>query len=140
MLFVGNLSADDFNVLYSRFFLHYLIFSLKTCKLVLPKLFCSFVQLESQNVELLRELNESFGFIQAWIKPKRLIRLNKCSSQRIFIYKELTAAPFVVTTSVYCCRKPEAIRKTMPEPLLAEWWTIFVWGLDCTQFCVRCTL
>ena len=28
--------------------------------------------------------------------------------QRIFMYKELTAAPFVVTTSVFCCRKPEA--------------------------------
>ena len=41
--------------------------------------------------------------------------------QRIFMHKELTAAPFVVTTSVFCCRKPEAIRKTTPEPLLAEW-------------------
>ena len=41
--------------------------------------------------------------------------------QRIFMYKELTAAPFVVTTSVFCCRKPEAVRKTTPEPLLAEW-------------------
>ena len=42
-------------------------------------------------------------------------------NQRIFMDKELTAAPFVVTTSLFCCRKPEAIRKTTPEPLLAEW-------------------
>ena len=41
--------------------------------------------------------------------------------QRIFMDKELTVVPFVVTTSVFCCRKPEAIRKTTPEPLLAEW-------------------
>ena len=44
----------------------------------------------------------------------------KGSTQRIFMYKELTMAPFVITTSVFCCRKPEAIRKTTPEPLLAE--------------------
>ena len=37
--------------------------------------------------------------------------------QRIFMDKELTVAPFVITTSVFCCRKPEAIRKTTPEPL-----------------------
>ena len=42
------------------------------------------------------------------------------TSQRIFMYKELTAAPFVVITSVFCLRKTEAIRKTTPEPLLAE--------------------
>ena len=34
------------------------------------------------------------------------------SHQRIFMDKELTAVPFGVTTSVFCCRKPEAIRKT----------------------------
>ena len=42
-------------------------------------------------------------------------------NQRIFMDKELTVAPFVITKSVFCCRKPEAIRKTTPEPLLAEW-------------------
>ena len=35
-------------------------------------------------------------------------------SQRIYIYKEETAAPFVFTSSVFCIRKPEAVRKTTP--------------------------
>ena len=51
-------------------------------------------------------------------------RVHACldiTHQRIFMYKELTVALFVITTSVFCCRKPEAIRKTTPEPLLAEW-------------------
>ena len=43
--------------------------------------------------------------------------------QRIFMDKELTVAPFVITTSVFCCRKPEALRKMTPEPLLAELYT-----------------
>ena len=49
-----------------------------------------------------------------------LILLEYSTDQRIFMDKELTVAPFVITTSVFCCRKPEAIRKTTPEPLLAE--------------------
>ena len=48
-------------------------------------------------------------------------------SKNIYIYKEETAALVVFTTSVFCLRKPEAIRKTTRELLLAEWWTIFAW-------------
>ena len=47
--------------------------------------------------------------------------LLKRQGQRILMDKELTAVLFGVTTSVFCCRKPEGIRKTTPEPLLAEW-------------------
>ena len=61
-------------------------------------------------------------------------------AQRIYIYKERTASPFVFTTSVFCLSKPEAERKTTPELLLVEWWTIFAWGLQCTEFYVRCIL
>ena len=76
--------------------------------------------------------------IQIWRLKKVIICRSVRYNQRIFMYKELTAAPFVVSTSVFCCRKPEAIRKTTPEPLLAEWWTILygvytaqsvVWGV-----------
>ena len=48
-------------------------------------------------------------------------RLVEGFKQRIFMDKELTVAPFVISTSVFCCRKPEVIMKTTPEPLLAEW-------------------
>ena len=33
----------------------------------------------------------------------------------VYLYKEETAAPFVFTTSVFCLRKPEAVRKTILE-------------------------
>ena len=40
-------------------------------------------------------------------------------NQRIYIYTEGTAPPFVFTTSVFCLRKPESVRKTTTELLAA---------------------
>ena len=42
-------------------------------------------------------------------------------TQRIYMYTERTVPPIVFTKSVFCLRKPEAVRKTTPELLLAEW-------------------
>ena len=55
------------------------------------------------------------------VRREKYTREQESQNQRIFMDKELTVAPFVITTSVFCCRKPETIRKTTPEPLLAEW-------------------
>ena len=41
--------------------------------------------------------------------------------QRIYINREGTAPPFVIDKCVFLLREPEAVRKTTPELLLAEW-------------------
>ena len=66
-------------------------------------------------------------------------RRSNSSQQRIFMDKELTVAPFIITTSVFCCRKPEAIRGKRHQSLcwqngkLFLYWVYtaqsFVWGV-----------
>ena len=62
------------------------------------------------------------------------------ADQRIYIYTKVTATSFVFTKSVFWLRKPETVRETTPEILLAEWWTTFAWGLHSTEFYVRWTM
>ena len=61
------------------------------------------------------------GRVQSTPKCPELTHLFVGLTQRIFIYTEGTAAPFVFTKSVSCLRKPGAERKTTTELLLAEW-------------------
>ena len=53
-------------------------------------------------------------------------------TQRIYIYREGTAPPFVCNTCVFFRRKPEAVRKTTPELLSAVLRIIFLGeGVEC---------